>query len=209
MSEKEPLISESGDLLTEPYDNDVKMVEDRDALTIFAGQEQVTVSYDLRTEEVRKGLLAFQKQTIFKKNIVYTVLLGIIFILYVIKAIYNPHDGLSIFLSFLCPALVAFIWLLPYNHRKKTAKAAGQAEDIFHLTVCEKGLVAGEGEDASYIFFENEPIEVTQYPDMLIISISKERIFVLPRRCAGEDEWEKAVRLLRDGLGERFQDKTK
>ncbi len=202
MSEKEPLITENGDLLTEPYDNNVKMTPDADAHTIFEGQQQVRMEYDLQLEEVKKGLLLFQKKTIFKKNIVYSVLLAIIFVFYVIKVVLNPQDGLGIFLCVLSVALVGFIWLLPFTHRKKTAKAVADAGDTFLLTVCETGIIAGEGEAASYMFYENEPIEVYQDTDMLIFSICKERIFILPRRCVADTDWEDAIALLHAGLGE-------
>ncbi len=202
MSEKEPLVNENGDLLTEPYDNNVKMTPDQDALSLFDGQQQVKLTYDLRAEEVKKGLLLFQKKTIFRKNIVYTVLLAVIFVFYIIKVIFNPKDGLGVFLSVVSVAVIAFIWLVPANHRSKTAKAIAAAGDQFRLTVCEKGLVAGEGETASYMFFENEPVEVYQDTDMLIFSICKERIFIIPRRCVSDADWEEAISLLKAGLGE-------
>lgn len=202
MSEKEPLVNENGDLLTEPYDNNVKMLTDQDALSLFDGQQQVKLIYDLQAEEVKKGLLLFQKKTIFKKNIVYTVLLALIFVFYLIKIVFNPKDGLGIFLSILSIAVIAFIWLVPANHRSKTAKAIADAGDQFQLVICEKGLVAGEGETASYMFFENEPVEVYQDIDMLIFSICKERIFIIPRRCVSDADWEEAVSLLKAGLGE-------
>ena len=206
MSENEPLVNENGDLLTEPYDNNVKMTADADALSIFDGQQQVRLTYDLHADEVKKGLLLFQKKTIFRKNIVYSVLLAIIFVFYVIKVIVNPKDGLALFLSVVSVAVVAFIWLIPANHRSRTAKAIASAGDSFQLTVCEKGLVAGEGETASYMFFENEPVEVYQDTDMMIFSICKERIFLVPRRCVDDADWEEATALLKAGLSEeRFQ----
>ena len=115
MSEKEPLVSENGDLLTEPYDNNVKMTKDADAMSIFEGQRQVRFDYDLQAEEVKKGLLLFQKKTLFKKNTVYTVLLALIFVFYIIKVAFNPKDGLAIFLSVVSLAVIAFIWLVPAN----------------------------------------------------------------------------------------------
>ena len=202
MSEKEPLVSENGDLLTEPYDNNVKMTKDADAMSIFEGQRQVRFDYDLQAEEVKKGLLLFQKKTLFKKNTVYTVLLALIFVFYIIKVAFNPKDGLAIFLSVVSLAVIAFIWLVPANHRRKTAGAIGGTGEKFQLTVFEKGLVAGEGETASYMFFENEPVEVYEASDMLIFSISKERIFLIPRRCVADADWEEATALLKAGLGE-------
>ena len=52
------------------------------------------------------------------------------------------------------------------------------------------------------MFFENEPVEVYEASDMLIFSISKERIFLIPRRCVADADWEEATALLKDGLGE-------
>ena len=206
MSEKEPNISENGELLTEPYDNNVKMTADEDAFAVFAGQKQTALDYTLTADEVKLGLLRFQKKTIYKKNWVYTALLGVIFVLYIISIIRNPKDGLGFFLCILSLAVIAFIWLLPCNPRRKMAKTIDQMKDTFRLTICEKGLVAGTDENASYMFFENEPIDVYAYSDMLIFSICKEKIFIVPRRCVDDAAWEEAVGMLKDGLDERYHE---
>ena len=84
------------------------------------------------------------------------------------------------------------------------AKTIADANDEFTFTVCEKGLIAGEGETATYIYYENEPVEVIECENMLIVSISKEKIFLLPRRCMDQSQWDEAVELLKNGLGERM-----
>lgn len=202
MSEKEPIVNQNGELLSEPYDNNVKMTEGEDAFSIFAGQEQLPINYQLTPEEVSLGLLRFQKKTIFKKNLIYTVLLAAIFLVYLVKLIGNPNDGLGYFLCILSVALAGFIWLVPMLHRKKMAKTISEMAERFRLTICEKGLIAGTDETASYIFFENEPVEAYLYPDMLLFNICKEKIFVIPRRCLDEESWNKAKALLQAGLNE-------
>lgn len=202
MSKKEPNINQNGELLTEPYDNNVKMTENEDAFAVFAGQKQVPIDYTLKGEEVALGLLRFQKKVVYKKNWIYTVVLAIIFVIYVIKLVINPNDGLGYFLCILSLALIGFIWLLPYNHRRKMAKTIAENKEQFRMTVCEKGLIAGVDETASYIFFENEPVEAFVYPDMLVFSICKEKIFVVPRRCMDDTQWEEAKALLKAGLTE-------
>ena len=210
MTEKEQNITETGELLTEPYDNNIKMTRDENAFSLFAGQKQVAVRYQLTADEVKCGLLRFQKKTVYKKNWLYTALLGIIFVLYSVNIIRNPQDGLSYFLAILSLAVIAFVWLTPYTHRRKMAKAVTETAESFLFTVCEKGLIAGEDENASYIFYEGEPVEVYAYPDMLIFNISKEKIFILPRRCADDESWAEAILLLKTGLGEeRFTELEK
>ena len=194
----------NGDLLTEHYDNSVKMIKDEDAFTLFENQEQVQFRYNLKEEEVKEGLSIFQKKTIYKRNIIYTILLAVIFVLYVLKIIANPRDGLSYFLTILSIAVIGFIWILPFTHRKKISTTVASSKDEFVFTVCEKGLIAGEGETATYIFYENEPVEAIECENMLIVSISKEKIFVLPRRCMEESQWNQAISLLKNGLGERM-----
>lgn len=194
----------NGDLLAEHYENSVKMIQDEDAFTLFENQEKVSFRYNLEAEEVKQGLSIFQKKTIYKRNIIYTVLLAVIFVMYLVKIISNPRDGLSYFLTILSLAVIAFIWLLPATHRKKVVRTVAEEKDEFIFTVCEKGLVAGEGETATYIFYENEPVEVIECENILIISISKEKIFVLPRRCMDESQWQQAIRLLKNGLEERM-----
>lgn len=203
MTEKEPNITETGELLTEPYDNNIKMMQDENAFSLFAGQKQIAVRYQLTADEVKRGLLRFQKKTVYYKNWIYTALLAVICLLYGVNVFRNPYDGLSCFLAILSLAVIAFVWLTPYTHRRKTAKAVTQTEESFLFTVCEKGLIAGEDENASYIFYEGEPVEAYAYPDMLIFNISKEKIFVLPRRCADDESWAEAILMLKTGLGEK------
>ncbi len=203
-NQKQEVVNTNGDLLTEHYDNSVKMIQDEDAFMLFENQEQVQFHYNLKEEEVRQGLSIFQKKTIYKRNIIYTILLAVIFVMYVLKIISNPRDGLSYFLTILSVAVIGFIWILPFTHRKKIAETVAASKDEFVFTVCEKGLIAGEGETATYIFYENEPVEAIECENMLIVSISKEKIFVLPRRCMEESQWEQAVNLLKSGLGERM-----
>ena len=203
-NQKQEVVNTNGDLLTEHYDNSVKMIQDEDAFMLFENQEQVQFHYNLKEEEVRQGLSIFQKKTIYKRNIIYTILLAVIFVMYVLKIISNPRDGLSYFLTILSVAVIGFIWILPFTHRKKIAETVAASKDEFVFTVCEKGLIAGEGETATYIFYENEPVEAIECENMLIVSISKEKIFVLPRRCMEEPQWEQAVNLLKSGLGERM-----
>lgn len=208
MSEKDSMINENGELLTEPYDNNVKMTEGEDAFSVFEGQKQIPIQYKLIAEEVSLGLLRFQKGTVYKKNLIYTIVLAIIFVIYVVKLFFNPKDGLGYFLCILSVAVIGFIWLLPWRHRKKMAKAISEMDDIFQLTVCEKGLIAGTDENASYIFFENEPVEVMAYPDMILFNICKEKIFILPRRCMEENIWFEVKEMLKAGLNqERYTEK--
>lgn len=203
-SNQKEAVNTNGDLLTEHYDNSVKMIKDKDAFTLFENQKQVQFHYNLKEEEVKQGLSIFQKRTIYKRNIIYTVLLAVIFVLYVCKVISNPRDGLSYFLTILSVAVIGFIWILPFTHRRKMAKTIADANDEFTFTICEKGLIAGEGETATYIYYENEPVEVIECENMLIVSISKEKIFVLPRRCMDQSQWDEALELLKNGLGERM-----
>ncbi len=210
MNEKEPMVNQNGELLTEPYDNNVKMESGEDVFALFAGQKQLPIDYQLTADEVKLGLLRFQRMTTFRKNWIYTVILGIIFVLYLVKIILNPMDGLGIFLTVMSLAVIAFIWALPAMHRNKMAKTISNSTDTYRLTVCETGLIAGVGQDASYIYFENEPIEAVVYPDMILFNICKEKIFILPNRCMGEQKRDEIIKLLQAGLNEeRYIQKEK
>ena len=75
--EKENIVTSQG-LDAEQYDVAKPSVEgekvyDEDGLS------GVEVKYDLKGDDVRKALKIFQKRTIYKKNIIYTIVLIILF----------------------------------------------------------------------------------------------------------------------------------
>ena len=70
----------------------IRMIKDEDAFTLFENQKQVQFHDNLKEEEVKQGLSIFQKKTIYKRNIIYTVLRAVIFVLYVCKVVSNPRD---------------------------------------------------------------------------------------------------------------------
>ena len=90
----------------------------------FAGKEGVLVRYSFNGAEVRQALKIFQRDTIYKKNAVYSLLLLIICMIYTVNLIKHPNEAFSMFLAALCLAVILFIWYLPKKHIKKAAQAA-------------------------------------------------------------------------------------
>ena len=73
----------------------------------------IPITYDLTPDEVTRALKYFQKKTIYKKNLIFTGILGIIVILYVQAVITDPSYALGYILGFLALTVIGFMWYLP------------------------------------------------------------------------------------------------
>ena len=70
---------------------DGEKVEEEDEL------HGIEIKYDLAGEEVKKALKVFQKKTIFKKNLIYTAVLVILFILYLQMLFKDPTSMVDVY----------------------------------------------------------------------------------------------------------------
>lgn len=153
----------------------------------FEGLQGVEIHYDLRPEEVKKGLLILQKEQIYKKNIIYSVILGIIFILYLISVIKDPNYTLGIFLMLISITVIGFIWYMPYRHRSSMAKGVSGVEGGFSIIVYENGLRVPQEEGKVDLLFRSG-VKVKDLEDMYLIDADRYRVYLLPKRCISEED---------------------
>ncbi len=168
--------SEEFDIKTKFESTTLEQLED------LSNKEGLSIDYSFNGVEITEGLKLFQKETIYKKNMIYTLILIVIFTLYMIGLVKNPTNFLSMFLSTLCVALVGFIWYLPANHAKKIAKAADSGNLKFNMTVYEDCVKIGENDSSFILTFNNEITKIYETVDLYILTAGKERIFILPKR---------------------------
>ena len=114
---------------------DGEKVEEEDEL------HGIEIKYDLAGEEVKKALKVFQRKTIFKKNLIYTAVLAILFLLYLQMLFKDPGSTVAKILAPLCIAVIGFIWYLPARHIKATAQAVELNNDTFRIEICTEGIL--------------------------------------------------------------------
>lgn len=163
------------------------------------------VDYDLRGEEVMKALKYFQKKTLYKKNTIFTVILAVIAALYGQAIFQNPNYAMGYFMIVLALAVIWIMWFLPARHIKSAANAADISEDTFQLEICPGGLLIPQDDGRYLVGFDRPTMRAVEFTDLFLIIASKEKLFVLPKRCIPEENQEKLRDILREGLGARFE----
>ena len=86
-----------------------------------------------------------QKKQIYKRNIIYTAILAVIFVLYLITVIRNPGYGLGMIMLALSAAVIVVIWMMAWRYRSSQAKAVSQVKEDFNMTVYENGIPRPSG----------------------------------------------------------------
>lgn len=165
----------------------------------------IRVEYDLHGEEVRAGLHVFQKMTLYRRNWIYTAILTIIFGLYVIQVAQKPDYTLGYVLLAVCAGVIFMVWFLPYQHRKSTGKAVDLNDDRFSMTFGQEAFFVGEAGSCVRIPYQGkELVRVTEMEKQLVLSVGKERLFVLPRRCVEEETYTQIRTLLKEKLNANY-----
>jgi hypothetical protein len=153
----------------------------------FEGESGVEVHYDLHPEEVKKGLLILQKEQLYKKNIIYSVILGIIFVLYLLSVIKDPNYTLGIFLMLISATVIGLIWYMPYRHRSSMAKGVAGVEGGFSMIVYPSGLRIPQTEGKVDLPFRMG-VKVKDLEEMYLIDADRYRIYLLPKRCISQED---------------------
>ena len=159
------------------------------------------IDYDLRGDEVRKALKYFQKATIYRKNIIFTVIV----VIYAQTIFRNPDYTMGYLMLVLALAVIWFLWFLPARHIKSAAEAADLADDTYHLEICPQGLLMPQEDGRYLVGFDRPAIRAVEISDLYLIIASKEKVFALPKRCIPEEDCEKLTGMLKDALGARYE----
>lgn len=174
-------------------------------LSEYKDKQGIEVYYDLREEEISPAIYLFQKMTIFRRNLVYSAVLAVIIILYLISVIMNPYYTFGIFMMVVALTVLGFLWYLPYRHRKSTSAAMGAVKDTFKVTFYDDSMLIGEGEALYRLRYKEDKLKAVERNDMLLIFVGKEKFFALSFRCIG-DRMEEIRPLLQNALGENYLD---
>lgn len=170
-------------------------------------KDGVFIEYDLNGDEVAAALKEFQKKTLYKKNIIYTVLLGIIVLIYMIDIVVKPENIVGYIFSLGCLLLIYFIWYLPYRHLKSTKAATDAVDDIFKAQLYYNCIFVGQDDDLNHIPFTPKSF-VVESDKSFIIGINKEKLFQFPFRCMKQEDIEQTRVILKSFFKEKYEIKN-
>lgn len=156
----------------------------------FEGKQGVEIRYNLREEEAKKGLLLLQKEQIYKRNIIYSVLLAIIFVLYLISVIRDPSYSLGMVMLALSAGVIALIWMMAWRYRTSQAKAVSSVKEDFNMTVYDTGILVHQENGDFRALFSEPKFRVKELEEMFLLDLNRQRIYILPKRCMEEQQVE-------------------
>lgn len=188
---------------TEAYDVIPSFETTKEELMALEEKEGIEVEFSFNGEEVKEGLTLFQKETIYKRNLIYTGLLLVVFVMYVIGLSKNP-SGFNIFLSAMCIALIAFIWYTPISHIKKMAKSADENAMKFSMILYDDCIKIGEDNGVFILKYNKEITKIYETVKLFLICAGKERIFIVPKRCLKDGQSTDIKELLQLTMQENY-----
>lgn len=150
-------------------------------------EKKIEISYDFNGKEVEEALKIFQKETLFKKNMIYTIIFAVIFLVYVATVIKNPTQTMAYLLMAVCAVSVIFVWYFPINHIKKMSKAADADKESFKMNIYESCIQVGEENGSFILKFNKDITKIFETQNLFILCAGKERVFIVPKRCISND----------------------
>ena len=165
----------------------------------FEGKEGVEIRYNLEATEVKKALFLLQKEQIFTRNIIYTVILAVIFVLYLINVITEPYS-MGFFMMAVCLGVIFMIWMMAYRSRSAQAKAVTMVDHDFTMTVFDTGILVHQENGDFRALFSEKGFFVRELDDLFLLDLSRQRVYLLPKRCLSDEQ----VSYLREAFKENF-----
>lgn len=163
----------------------------------------IEIHYSFNGNEIKEALKIFQRDTIYKRNMIYSGILAAVFILYVAGILKEP-DPMSTFLALLCVIVIGFIWYMPLQHRRKTAAAADSHELNFTMTVYDDCVKVGEEEGSFVMHFNKELTKIFETATQFLLCAGKERIFLVPKRFLEDGQTTQLKDIFSAGMREKY-----
>lgn len=167
----------------------------------FENRQGIHITYEFRPEEVKKALQIFQRYTIYKKNIICSLIIAILFVCYLIQVVQQPDSKMGVFMCVLTVAALGFIWYFPFNHIHQTVKILQKQkqQEQYQIIIYDNALIVGEGEQQNVLYYKDQKLRVWETSDLFIIGYQKAHVFILPKRCCYE-QVENISKLLSENL---------
>lgn len=195
----------SSGITTEEYDIEPEVeTANSEAEDELAGKESIDIEYSFNGEEISKALTVYQALTLTKKNLIYSIILLAVFSVYVINLVKDPSNTFSIFLAVMCVVVLAFIWIMPKQHIKKTAKAVDEQNLKFTMSIYDNCVKIGEEKATFIMTFNKEITKIIDTEDMFLLCAGKQRLFVLPKHYLSDEQKDNVTKIFIDAMNENY-----
>ncbi len=162
--------------------------------------ENFEITTTLTPEEINKATKYMRHRKGLIVRIIETVILGLLFINYLVSFIKDTSYTMAISMMGVCLFILAMVWLVPYiTIRAKNNNEEKTATYIFS----EENIIFGKSE-VSYFQIE----EVLETPDLLIIMFDEQHMSAISKKSVGEENFKKACDILKQKKGRNYK-KTK
>lgn len=169
----------------------------------------ILIEYDMKREEIIPAMKAFQKKVSFRKNMLYTVVLAALAALYYYQVWNKPDYDLGKVLGSLCLFVILLIWYLPGRHIKSTVQAIESDPMTYRLEISDVGILILENGGKYLVRYSVPSVSVIELPNVFTVCVSKEKVFIIPKRCVPEEQLDEIRKLMKDGLRDRYVVKDK
>lgn len=171
-------------------------------------KQGVYVEYDLDADELEDAVRTFQKKTIYKKNIIYTILLGVISICFGVSAYMAPENIMNYIVFLGCLFIIFLLWNLPHRHIKAVKAANSAVKETFSAYVFDDCLFAGGGQsNVTHVPFGDKSF-VVETKSGFVIGADRERLFLLPYRCLDSEKTNSLRNILKSSFKDRYENKN-
>ncbi|SDO07348.1 YcxB family protein [Acetanaerobacterium elongatum] len=163
------------------------------------------IKFTLNPHEIYAAVKTAQ----FRRNrvlrMVQTVLLAIVFFLYIQAVWVDPTYVTGIILSILSLFVLAAVWLVPlFQARGAFKQASGQALDFeMEFDDADYSVTESMGESSLY-YHETQAVETDA---LILLIVRRSKLFCIPKRAVEEQTLQEIRALLKDKLGDDYKGK--
>lgn len=203
IEEKEEVISTDGSILTDEYQSieplqSDKVDEDED-------EKSIELKYSFNGTDVIEGLTTIQAVLHYKKNMVYTVFLFILFLVYML----DFTNMQSQILGFISLGVIGIIWLMPKVHINRFAKKADEKDIKLSMNIYANYIkVTNSNNDETTLSFNGQISNIIETESLFVLCAGKERVFIVPKRCIAENIHEYVREIFSIAMGDNFHQKN-
>ena len=180
---------------------------------------KLSFTYKNTPEDTGFALSRYFKNFVYKRNWVYTIVFGIIFILYAIELVRNPNNVMIWILAGICLALISWLWLKLNSFKSRTVSAAEVTkDDVYECKVFDDSIsiqviefteneeIGERVEDAKpyKINFKSDFVNVENYENMFLLFVNKEMTFIISKTDMDKNTENELVKFFETNCGENY-----
>lgn len=172
-------ISSDGSILTSNYEDLPPLESDEEIAENAKDENSIHVNYSFNGDDVIEGLTTMQEVLLFKKNMIYTGILSLVFAVYMI----DYQNIQSLVLGLLSLVVIGVIWIMPKIHIKRFAKMADENKINLSIDIYSSFIKVVNNQKTISLSFEKQINNIIETKNLFVVCSGKERVFIIPKRC--------------------------